>query len=73
MIGIKKESVRSYFWKSIARVEETFEFFVLDFAGAVLINFFNELLDIDGHLELVLDDVNQFLRIHIASALGLAT
>ena len=63
--GISSHSVRGR--------EEVSEFIVLDLAGTVLINILNKLLNVDGHLKLVLNYVNESLSVDSSITVFLAT
>jgi hypothetical protein len=58
---------------SVGGREQVHELIVLDLAGAVLVDVLDELLNIDGHLELVFDDIDQTLSIDETAAVGFAT
>ena len=53
---------RYLFWS--IRAQESFELLELDFSRAVLVDFSDEALDVNGHLELILNSVNQLLCIY---------
>ena len=50
-------------WVILTRREEWHELIIFNLTWAVFIDLINELFNVDGHLELVLDDVNEALSI----------
>ena len=61
---------RSVLLSELAR-EQGFEFIKLDLTRAILVNFFDELLNVDGHLKFKLNGVNKFLGIDTTSTVGI--
>ena len=47
-----------------SRLQQHFEFVKFDFSGTILVNCHNQLLNIDCHLEFLLDSANQLLSIN---------
>ena len=54
--------------KSVRGGEQVPELVILDFAGPILVNIGNELLNVDRHLELVLDNPDELLRVDETAA-----